>query len=64
MTLLVQMYLTIQHRQQWIQLDLFTPVKEVKGLPKCLKQRDFAANNLFSASVSKVANRLRRFSID
>jgi len=41
-------------REQWLQLDLFTPVKVVKGTPECLKQRDFAYNNLFSTAVSKV----------
>jgi hypothetical protein len=41
-------------REQWIQLDLFTPVKAVKGTPEVIKQREAAANNLFSTAVSKV----------
>jgi len=41
-------------RKQWIQLDLFTPVKAVKGTPEVIKQRELAANNLFSTAVSKV----------
>jgi hypothetical protein len=41
-------------RENWIQLDLFAPIKTVKGMPECLKQRDFAANNIFSTAVSKV----------
>jgi hypothetical protein len=40
-------------RKQWIQLDLFTPVKAVKGTPEVIKQRELAANNLFSNAVSK-----------
>lgn len=50
-----------QPRRQWIQLNLFTPVKEVKGLPQCLMQRDFAANNLFSTAVSKVRQPIEAF---
>jgi hypothetical protein len=41
-------------RKQWIQLDLFTPVKAVKGMSEQIKQHDRAYNNLFSAAVSKV----------
>ena len=37
-----------QPRKQWLLLDIFTLVKVVKGTPECLKQRDFAYNNLFS----------------
>ena len=37
-------------RKQWIQLDLFTP----KVTPEVIKQRELAANNLFSTAVSKV----------
>jgi hypothetical protein len=48
-------------REKCIQLDLFTPVKAVKGTPECLKQRDFAANNLFSAAVSKVRQPIESF---
>ncbi|MDR3328046.1 MAG: transposase [Prevotellaceae bacterium] len=48
-------------RQQAIQLDLFTPVKAVKGTPECLKRRDFAANNLFSTAVSKVRQPIEAF---
>jgi len=48
-------------REKYIQLDLFTPVKEVKGMPECLKQRDFAANNLFSSAVSKVRQPIESF---
>jgi len=50
-----------QPRQQWLQLDLFTPVKVVKGTPECLKQRDFAYNNLFSTAVSKVRQPIESF---
>lgn len=48
-------------REKYIQLDLFTPVKAVKGTPECLKQRDFAANNLFSTAVSKVRQPIESF---
>ena len=50
-----------QPRQQWIQLNLFTPLKKVKGLPRCIRQRDFAANNLFSTAVSKVRQPIEAF---
>ena len=43
-----------EQREQWIQLDLFTPVKTVKGTPEHIKQHDFAYNKLFSATVSKI----------
>jgi hypothetical protein len=43
-----------EQREQWIQLELFTPVKTVKGTPEVIKQREAAANNLFSTAVSKV----------
>lgn len=33
---------------------MFTPVKGIKGLSDILKQRDRAANNLFSRAVSKI----------
>jgi len=48
-------------RQQYIQLELFTPVKVVKGTPECLKKRDFAYNNLFSTAVSKVRQPIESF---
>ena len=48
-------------RQKWFQLELFTPVKAVKGTSECLKQRDFAANNLFSTAVSKVRQPIESF---
>jgi hypothetical protein len=48
-------------RQKWIQLELFTPVKAVKNTPDCLKQRDFAANTLFSNAVSKVRQPIESF---
>jgi hypothetical protein len=48
-------------REKYIQLDLFTPVKIVKGTPECIKQRDFAANNLFSTAVSKVRQPVEAF---
>jgi hypothetical protein len=41
-------------RQKYIQLELFTPVKIVKGTPECIIQREEAANKLFSTAVSKV----------
>ncbi|MDR2652111.1 MAG: transposase [Prevotellaceae bacterium] len=48
-------------RQECLQLDLFTPVKVVKGTPECLKQRDYAYNNLFSTAVSKVRQPIESF---
>jgi hypothetical protein len=33
---------------------MYTPVKEVKGQADCLRQRDKAANDLFSAAVSRI----------
>jgi hypothetical protein len=48
-------------RRQHIQLELFTPVKVVKDTPECLKQRDFAYNNLFSTAVSKVRQPVESF---
>lgn len=48
-------------RQKWLQLDIFTPVKVVKGTAKCLKQRDFAYNNLFSNAVSKIRQPIESF---
>jgi hypothetical protein len=48
-------------REKYIQLDLFTPIKAVKGMPECLKQQDFAANNLFSNAVSKVRQPIESF---
>jgi hypothetical protein len=48
-------------REQYLQLNLFTPVKAVKDTPECLKQRDFAANNLFSTAVSKVRQPIESF---
>jgi hypothetical protein len=48
-------------RQQYMQLDLFTPVKAVKGMTETMKQRDFAANNLFSTAVSKVRQPIESF---
>jgi hypothetical protein len=48
-------------REKSIQLDLFTPVKAVKGTPECLKQRDLAANKLFSTAVSKVHQPIEAF---
>lgn len=41
-------------REKHIQLELFTPVKIVKATPECIKQREVAANKLFSTAVSKV----------
>ena len=48
-------------REQYIQLDLFTPVKLVKGTTEVIKQREFAANNLFSTAVSKVRQPIEAF---
>jgi len=48
-------------RQKCLQLELFTPVKTVKGTPECLKQHDFAYNNLFSTAVSKVRQPVESF---
>ena len=48
-------------REKYIQLDLFTPVKLVKGTPEETKQRDFAYNNLFSTAVSKVRQPIESF---
>jgi hypothetical protein len=48
-------------REQAIQLKLFTPVKIVKNTPECIVQRNFAANNLFSATVSKVRQPIESF---
>jgi len=48
-------------RKQWLQLDLFTPVKVVKGTSECLKQRDFAYNKLFSTAISKVRQPIESF---
>ncbi|MDR0828747.1 MAG: transposase [Prevotellaceae bacterium] len=48
-------------REKYIQLDLFTPVKIVKNTSECLKQRNFAANNLFSTAVSKVRQPIEAF---
>jgi hypothetical protein len=36
------------------QLELWTPIKEVKGTPECLRQRDRAYKNLYGGAVSKV----------
>jgi hypothetical protein len=33
---------------------LFTSVKAVKGTPEVIKQRELAANNLFSTAISKI----------
>ena len=33
---------------------MLTPVKAVKGMAKCIKEFDRAANNLFSTAVSRV----------
>jgi len=43
-----------EEREQSIQLELFTPIKEVKGTSEVIRQRERAANNLFSTAVSKV----------
>jgi hypothetical protein len=48
-------------REKFIQLDLFTPVKALKGTPDCLKLRDWAADNLFSTAVSKVRQPIESF---
>ena len=34
--------------------EMLTPVKLIKGMPKVLRQRDKAANDLFSTAVSKI----------
>jgi len=44
----------VETRKQAIQLELFTPVKAIKGTPEHIKQHDLAYNNLFSNAVSKV----------
>jgi hypothetical protein len=41
-------------REKYIQSELFTPVKSVKGTPEVIKQREAAYNKLFSTAVSKV----------
>ena len=51
----------IKPREKYIQLNLFTPVKIVKGTPECIKQRNFAVNNLFSTAVSKVRQSVEAF---
>jgi len=33
---------------------MYTPVKGIKGVPDIIKQRDKAANDLFSRAVSKI----------
>jgi len=33
---------------------MLTPIKEVKGMPENLKQRDNAYNDLFSTAVSRI----------
>ncbi len=33
---------------------MYTPGKEIKGVPECIRKRDTAANNLFSRAVSKI----------
>lgn len=48
-------------RQKCLQLELFTPVKAIKGTPECLKQRDLAYNNIFSTAVSKVRQPVESF---
>jgi hypothetical protein len=48
-------------RRQWIQLNLFTPIKKVKGLPECLRLRNFAANNLFSTAIFRVRQPIESF---
>jgi len=48
-------------REKYMQLNLFTPVKAIKGMSECLKLRDFAANNLFSTAVSKVRQPIESF---
>jgi hypothetical protein len=48
-------------RQKYLQLELFTPVKAVKGMKECLKTRDFAVNSLFSTAVSKVRQPIESF---
>jgi len=40
---------------------MFTPIKEVKGKAKCLKKRDKAYNDLFSAAVSKIRQPIESF---
>jgi hypothetical protein len=50
-----------QIRKQAIQLDLFTPIKEVKGTPEHIKQFDFAHKNLLSTAVSKVRQPIESF---
>jgi hypothetical protein len=48
-------------RQKQLQLNLFTPVKNVKGTPEQIKQRDFAYNKLFSNAVSKIRQPIESF---
>ena len=33
---------------------MYTPIKEIKGVPECIRKRDKAANDLFSRAVSKI----------
>lgn len=47
-------------RKQAIQLELFTPVKTVKGTPEHIKQHDYAYNKLFSTAVSTVRQPIER----
>lgn len=48
-------------REKYIQLDLFTPVKIVKGTPDNIKQREFAANKILSTAVSMVRQPIEAF---
>jgi hypothetical protein len=48
-------------REKYIQLDLFMPVKIIKGTPQETKQRDKAYNDLFSTAVSKVRQPIEAF---
>ena len=50
-----------QPRKQCLQLELFTPVKTIKGTTECLKQRDLAANNILSNAVSKFRQPVESF---
>lgn len=43
------------------QMDLFAPIKDVKGMPECLRQRDKAYKDLYGTAVSKVRQPIEAF---
>ena len=49
------------HREQSQNYQILTPVKLVKGEPDCIRQREKAANDLFSCAVSTIREPIESF---